>query len=771
MSSRLQLKYGLVAEHDRLSNSANSVVVSEPTTGSKARTKGSLYVIVTARSHGGRSRDATNLVADMIRREYYYDESAGIPIVLQKSIRSASRRLRHSREGSGLPPGGLGLAVAVVRGSELYVATAGDAEAYLVRAARLLMPEREPGPGLPADDTARIDVWRGDFSVGDSLLLCSKNLVDVVGTEELKNAVVTLHPQSAVEHLHHLFVAAGGEGSDAVLALEATEVALSKVEHKLMPVSPSEPLAGAPERSPIPLADQFAGAATAVQDRAVAARSVMRDGVAGAVDAILDLMPRRSTGYRRIRPTATRRENQRRAAMAMLSFLGVAALLGLGLWLWNGPLRGAENPIPQISSSEQLFRSASQKADHVLGTGTGQGTLTSDPTGSLKTLQDAWKDLDGAAAAGADAAAVATLRARISTGLDQLYNTHTVSPDLVTALTGGNQVIWLTRGPDGAAYYISTDRSVSRVDPATGRSAVIVTAGEGSGVGMGPPYLLGLGGPDLLIIDTRGALWRWRPSDNQGNGTLGAIRVGGDTNWAHDVPDIGTFVINADRGLYRLYVAYPPTAQILRYEPVADGSSFIAPTPYFLGESEPVNTFRRLFIDGDIYALTADNVLRYFNGRRVTSYALGDPPDGADVRPGHDYQQFTGTGLRNEVGRLYVWDAIHKRVLVFNKDDGAYLEQFVSDGPEFDDVRGMYVVEGQPGQPSTLVFATAGGLYQVILDTTPAGSPTPAPSGSGSITPPPSTLPSTSPSVEPSGSPDVSPSDRPIRTPRPTKKP
>src|SRR6187549_1755353 len=169
MSSRLQLKYGLVAEHDRLSNSADAVVVSEPTTGSKARTKGSLYIIVTARSHGGRSRDACSMVADLIRREYYYDESAGIPIVLQKAIRSANRRLRHTREGGGL-------AVAVVRGSELYVATAGDAEAYLVRAARLLMPEREPGPGLPADDSQRIDVWRGDFSVGDSLLLCSKNL-------------------------------------------------------------------------------------------------------------------------------------------------------------------------------------------------------------------------------------------------------------------------------------------------------------------------------------------------------------------------------------------------------------------------------------------------------------------------------------------------------------------------------------------------------------------------------------------------------------------
>jgi hypothetical protein len=765
MSSRLQLKYGLVAEHDRLSNSADAVVVSEPTTGSKARTKGSLYIIVTARVHGGRSRDATNLVADMIRREYYYDESAGIPIVLQKSIRSASRRLHHSREGSGLPPGGLGLAVAVVRGSELYVATAGDAEAYLVRAARLLMPEREPGPGLPADDSARIDVWRGDFSVGDSLLLCSKNLVDVVGTEELKNAVVTLHPQSAVEHLHHLFVAAGGEGSDGVLALEATEVALSRVEHKLVPVSPSEPLAGAPERSPIPLADQFAGAATAVQERAVAARSVLRVGVAGAVDAVLDLMPRRSTGYRRIRPTTSRRENQRRAAVAMLSFLGVAALLGFGLWLWNGPLRGAENPIPQISSSEQLFRSATQKADRVLGSGPNAGTLLSDPDGSLRTLQDAWKDLDGAAAAGANATQVATLRARISGGLDTLYGTHEVSPQLITAMSGGDQVIWLTRGPDGAAYMISTDRSVLRVDPATGRSAVIVTAGEGSGVGMGPPYLLGGGGPDLLIIDTRGALWRWRPSDAEGNGTLGTIRVGGDVAWGHDVPDIGTFVINTDRGLYRLYVAHPPSQQILRYEPVADGSSFIAPTPYFLGENEPVDSFRRLFIDGDIYALTGDNVLRYFNGRRVTSYALADPPDGEDVRPGHDYQQFAGTGLRNEAGRLYVWDATHKRVLVFNKEDGAYLEQFVADGSEFDDVRGMYVAEGGSGQPSALIFATAGGLYSVVLDSTPADEPSPAPSGSGRVTPPPSS----GASIQPSGSPGASPSDRPIRTPRPTR--
>src|ERR687895_719838 len=266
MTSRLLLRYGLVAAEDRLSGSADTVLVTEPATGSKSRTKGNLYLVVSTAGMGGRAREATALVADTIRRDYYYDESAGIAVCLQKAFRSGSRRLRTSREGHGVAAGSIGAAVAVVRGNELYVATTGDAEAYLVRAARLLMPEPEPGAGLPAADSLRVDVWRGDFSVGDSLLLVARNLVDVVGTEELKNAVVTLHPQSAVEHLHHLFVAAGGEGSDAVLAIEATEVSLSRVEHRLVPVSPSEPLAGAPERSPIPMADQFAGAATAVQD-------------------------------------------------------------------------------------------------------------------------------------------------------------------------------------------------------------------------------------------------------------------------------------------------------------------------------------------------------------------------------------------------------------------------------------------------------------------------------------------------------------------------
>ncbi|HEV3485381.1 MAG TPA: hypothetical protein VG106_08240, partial [Vicinamibacterales bacterium] len=132
MSTRLALKYGLVSEEDRLSNSSDAMLVTEPTTGSKLRTKGSLYLVVSCRVPGAKARDACRLVADTIRREYYYDESAGIPIVLEKAIRAANRRLRHSREGGGLGAGSIGVAAAVVRGNELYVATFGEAERYLI---------------------------------------------------------------------------------------------------------------------------------------------------------------------------------------------------------------------------------------------------------------------------------------------------------------------------------------------------------------------------------------------------------------------------------------------------------------------------------------------------------------------------------------------------------------------------------------------------------------------------------------------------------------
>ncbi|MEA2676355.1 MAG: hypothetical protein QOJ81_496 [Chloroflexota bacterium] len=758
MASRLQIKYGLVADEDRLSSSSDALIVTEPTTGSKARTKGSLYLIATSRQTGGRTREACKLVADSIRREYYYDESAGIAIVLEKAIRASNRRLRHSREGAGLPVGAIGIALAVVRGNELYVATCGEADGYLVRSARLLMPEHDSGSGLPTTDGLKVDVWRGEFSVGDSLVMCSRNLVEVVGTEELKNAVVTLHPQSAVEHLHHLFVAAGGEGSDAVLAIEATEVSLAKVEHRLVPVSPSEPLAGAPIASPIPLADKMAGAASAVQERAVAARSALRDGTSGFVNRVLDLMPQRRTSFRRITAATTRRETQRRIALAVLGFIGVIAVVGIGLWYW--PQRG-DKPIDQVNQGEAALADAVDAANLVFGP---DDLLHSDPAEALTLLQGAWSDLAVARAAQVDPQTIVLLDAELRLGLDQLYATTTISATQLYAAPEGIPVTALTQGPDGAAYAIVGD-TVIRADPETAAITTVVQAGDGTAGGIGAPRLLALGGPDLLILDEDGGLWRWRPS-----GALGEVRLSGEQVWDETVVDFEAFIINVDQGLYRIYVPYPKTSQILRYDPTADGGGFSAPAPYFISESVDVARFRQLYVDGDIYAVTSDNLEQYFSGRQ-TAFSLDPPPDDADLRAGHDYALLGATGARGD-GDLYVWDKLWSRILVYDKAVGAYSTQYVAaaGAPPLTDLTGMYVVDRGHVEPPLLVFTTSRGLFQVELGagTGPQPSASASPAASASSAPIGSGTPTASASP---GGPTPEPTERPRRTPRSSESP
>jgi hypothetical protein len=104
MAVRLHMNLGVIAEAQRLPDSADTVVVVEPNIGSTSRTKGNLYLLVTGQ--GGRKlREATKLVADRIRDDYYYDLSAGISVCLRKAVRSANNILFHSPDRPIVAPG------------------------------------------------------------------------------------------------------------------------------------------------------------------------------------------------------------------------------------------------------------------------------------------------------------------------------------------------------------------------------------------------------------------------------------------------------------------------------------------------------------------------------------------------------------------------------------------------------------------------------------------------------------------------------------------
>jgi hypothetical protein len=284
---------------------------------------------------------------------------------------------------------------------------------------------------------------------------------------------------------------------------------------------------------------------------------------------------------------------------------------------------------------------------------------------------------------------------------------------------------------------------VLRIDPVTKAVVRVARQGDGPSGGMNEPWMLAPGGPDLLIVDRGGALWRWRPSNAEGGGTLSRVRVGGDTAWGRDVIDVGTYLTDIEAGLYNFYVLDPSSEQVLRYLPAADGSGFPSPPTGYLATAADVSAYREMYIDGDLYALRSNGIVKYENGR-IDRWELADPPDAVDTRPDRDYRLLAGTGPRGE-GRLYVWDAANERIIVFDKENGEYVEQFIPRPPTapFSGVRGLFAVEGVGDEPPLLYWLIENRLFVTALEDVSEAAPSRSPA----------TSPSESPQLSPSGSP------------------
>ena len=180
MAVRLSLKLGVVTEHDRLARLAGHGRRRRADDRLRRALEGQpLPARHVARSSTRHAREATRLAAETIRDEYYYDESAGHPgLPRRRRSRLANKRLAHQRDRA--------------RPAQRRAATARSASASRSSAAarctsRPSAPRRRtssasarlstlPDPhrdrGLPTGELEP-DVWRGEISVGDSLVLVS----------------------------------------------------------------------------------------------------------------------------------------------------------------------------------------------------------------------------------------------------------------------------------------------------------------------------------------------------------------------------------------------------------------------------------------------------------------------------------------------------------------------------------------------------------------------------------------------------------------------
>ena len=730
------MKLGVVAEHDRLADSPDTLIVVEPSVGSVARSKGHLYLLVTSRISSRHALEATRLAAETIRNEYYYDESAGIRVCLQKAIATANKRLAHQADRLGIKTpdgnGPIGVGVAVVRGSELYVATVGPAEAYLIRQARLsTLPDPHRARGLPSG-ALEPDVWRGEISVGDSLVLVSPNVVGKLGVDGLKDAMLTLHPQSAMEHLHQEFVAADGSGSDGAIAFEATEVSSTSKARTLVPVRPAEPLAGAPDRSPIPLADNVQAASVAVTAAAGSARVAAGGAFERLVTRVQDVMPHRKPAYRRVTPLASRRETQRRAALAILTLIVVVGGLGLAVYAFGGST--PQQAISSVNAGQKALDKA--KADLAKVSGGGVDLVTDDPDQALDLLTDAHEQLELAKAAKVSSTVIAPLLAQTVAGLDRLYGVVPVASTPLYGFTPAEgaaaiDLAQMVRGPDGMPYVIDrSTKAVYRVDLKNGNATVVVKNGTKNKAGtVANPRFLAVGGQDLLILDAKNTLWRWRPADDKGKGTLTRVTLEGSASLGDDVIGLNPFLRPGTRGLYNLYIVDPSEQQIRAYPPAADGSGFPAkPTPW-LATARDVSQMAATFVDGDIFVTDAGKLLRFVGGKSE-GWDAKDPKDDA-LRPKPVYSLLASGTARRE-GEIYAFDKPNGRVIALSKVDGSFKAQYRLAGGQKDwsDLRAMYVINGAEGQPPTLVWMDRDGVNQSILTPVSDASPTASPSQS-----------------------------------------
>ena len=760
MAVRLHMNLGLLAETQRLPDSADTVVVVEPTIGSTSRTKGSLFLLVTG-AGGRKLREATKIVAERIRDDYYYDLSAGISVCLRKAVQAANKMLLHGPDRPLVAHGGvgpIGLALAVIRGNELYVATLGPAEAYLVRQARLLtLPDASPDSGLPAEDIDGPEVWHGEIDAGDCLILMSPNVTRRIGLGPIQDAVLQLHPQAAVEEIHRQFGSSslGSTGGDGILLIEATEVASTHKTSPLKPVWPGDSMAGAPDRSPIPLADTVAGGVTAMQTTArhvqIAADGWLRRGVYG----LFDHMPERPMSRGRVTPLTVRRERQQRAALAIVGLLAVIAIVGTSMWFLSGANHGT--PVDVQLQGQHAMQKAKDDVSAVYGNGI--DLMTSDPKTAYQYLTDAYKEIqvalkDGYANNSQTQADVDAAEASIMKGLNQYYNVTIVAPQVVTTFAS-DDLGGVVLGPDGGAYLLdNTINYVYRVNLQTGAQLPVLRVNQTvGGDTVGNPRLITSGGGDVLVLDSFNSLWRWHPAagDTSGRGSLTRVNIPDDATWGVGPRVIGTFVTNTLTMQYNFYIVLPSRQQVVKYTPATDGSSYpIAARYTYLTVAQDVSNVTDMYIDGHVFLVDKGKITQYLLGQAVHGWSVDPLPDTL-IRPKAPYFKYlTADNPNQDQGTFYAYDNAGRRIVAIKKGDGSIVGQYIvpADSPWFSALNGMFVMAAADGSNPVLYWTEGSSLMRASLSPgatpAPSGSPGPSSSSPGS-----SVKPSMSPSKSP----------------------
>jgi hypothetical protein len=739
MSSRLATRLGLPAPEDRLPGAFDLVRFHEPATGSLVRTKGSLFLLAQLTGGDAHLARAAGDALEQLQHDYYYDLSAGSLGALAKALANANRRLYHQRGRLGIPRrAGVSIIAMAIRGREAHVAKLGPAAAVILREGR--MYELPPPPAVHEEDPRvrqrrvaatlgeALEItpytWKGELAPGDLLALVSRNLAQVAGVEELKHALATLRPAAAVEHLERLFQIRGGSGSDGILAIEIMELPATATTRQLEPVRPSEPLAGLPDQSPVPLADAIGRFLHRMGDAIDGLQAALGRAILYAFNFLFAFVPRRRPHYpRQILRTATVEEGRRRR-LGMLAMAGVALLLALGTSVASLPAVSPAQAIPRATVARQAIEDAHELMADVDETVEGRDLIDRDPVAATELLNQAFAAIERAGGAGVSQAALERLRNRVDAGLDRIYavariGEASVLTDLAAPFPGVSPAA-MAAATDGSLWVVDDGRGrLIRID-GQGRAQVVYRAGQvvGERIG-GDPWLLATAATDVVLLDRQRQAWRF---DLQERTPQPLTLPGGDeiSGRSHL---LAALQHRPPLEIFNLYAVDDARDQVLKWSP-GDVVPVIYPRPpeRFLTEEPDLapRDARDLFVDVNLWLLQRATVTRVNFGAPLPQedYSLDPPPDG-EVRRPVDYRLIDGATVGDRE-LFYVYDAANARIIAYQRADGAFVRQWLSPrtgawAGVLDEVVDMSVGSVADGPPVAALL-TPDSVVRVVLE-------------------------------------------------------
>ena len=296
----------------------------------------------------------------------------------------------------------------------------------------------------------------------------------------------------------------------------------------------------------------------------------------------------------------------------------------------------------------------------------------------------------------------------------------------------------MVRGPDGDPYVIDrATKAVYRINLKTKNATLVVKNGHEEQERDGRrPALPGVGGQDLLILDSKNVLWRWRPADDTGKGTLTKVTLQGSASLGDDIMGINTFLRPGRAACTTCTSSIRPSSRSGLYSPAADGSGFPAkPTPAG-HRARRRREMTSTYVDGDFFVAEGGALVRFVGGKSEGWTAKA--PEGQRCSGRHRATRIVASGSARREGDVYGFDrpnAPGHRPGQVRRHVPRRSTASPAVSTDWSDLRGDVRRPGAEGQPSTLVWMSSDGVNQAILVAVPDATPRPAPSASPSVEP------------------------------------